>query len=75
MKLTLELFGRFRKYHKEKIFELFLEDSSTVKELLSRLKIPDTVDCWVLVNGSPCVRNHILHNNDAISIFEPKGGG
>ncbi|MCF8120629.1 MAG: MoaD/ThiS family protein [Deltaproteobacteria bacterium] len=55
--------------------ELMVPEGSTVKHILRRLKVPDTVRKVIFVNGRHKPPDHILHPEDILVFFPPLEGG
>ncbi len=75
MKIQVYLYGEFRKVASSPTFPLEVEDGLTVKGLMERVKLPDTVYRMALVNNIRVRENAVLKNGDEVHIFQPVGGG
>lgn len=75
MKITVELFGKYREHFKEKRIQLELSPKDTISRAIEKLKIEDSIDLWVLRNGVPVKKDEILKDGDTIFLFQPVGGG
>ena len=75
MKIQVHLYGEFRKFASSPAFPLEVEGGLTVKGLMERIKLPDTVYRMALVNNIRVRENAVLKNGDEVHIFQPVGGG
>lgn len=75
MKVTVALFGEYRKYAPETEFPMELEGEATPMAVVEKLKIPLSPSLWVLVDGKRSVLDEKLHEGSKIFFFQPVGGG
>ena len=75
MKITVSLFGEYRKYAPEYEFTLELPDGATPLAIAERLGIPRTASLWALVDGRRAPVDAALREGSAVSLFQPVGGG
>ncbi|MBW1997295.1 MAG: MoaD/ThiS family protein [Deltaproteobacteria bacterium] len=52
-----------------------VEEATTVRELLSRLKIPEGAAKMVFLNGAHANGDEVLKEGDRIGVFPPVAGG
>ncbi|MBF0390731.1 MAG: MoaD/ThiS family protein, partial [Desulfamplus sp.] len=53
----------------------FVEDGSTIRQVVDRLGIPDSEVKLTFVNGVQKPLDHRLNDGDRLGIFPPVGGG
>ena len=77
MKVRISMYATLRRYAPEGggNFELDLASGSTLKNLIERLKIPQTVERVILINGRLVNETTRLADGDEITIFPPIEGG
>jgi molybdopterin converting factor small subunit len=75
MKVTVSLFGEYRKYAPEREFALELPEGATPLAVADRLGIPRTASLWALVDGRRAPVDAALRDGSAVSLFQPVGGG
>ena len=79
IEIELRIFGELRKYREGMAIgeshALRCDDGSTVKDILSRLGIPETEAKIILVNGRAKEINDELNDNDRLAIFPVVAGG
>ncbi len=79
MKIEVKLFATLRDYLPKGSgrFSCTMEiDSQTrVRDILSKLKIPDEMPKIILVNGVHGKEEQVLKDEDVLSIFPPVAGG
>ena len=52
-----------------------VDDHTRIKDILSKLKIPEEIPKIILINGIHGKKDQILRDGDVISIFPPVAGG
>ena len=78
MVVTVRLLGSLTKYHPGSIrddIEMALEDDSTVRAVVQKLKIPDEMPKTVLVNRVYARQDQKLQPGDVVSVLQPLAGG
>jgi len=74
--VTIKLFSTLRQYTQgEKEISLLWHSKMKVQEVLNILKIPDTVELVILVNGRHSESYKELSSDDTIILFPPMTGG
>jgi sulfur carrier protein ThiS len=56
-------------------FEVRVQDSATLSDLLNQLKLPQEEAKLLFVNGLAKSPDYLLQNNDEVGIFTLIGGG
>jgi len=77
MKVQISMYATLKQYAPggQGNFELGLASEATVKTLIERLKIPQTVEKVILKNGRLAGDGTRLADGDKITIFPPIEGG
>ena len=77
MKIQISMYATLKQYAPggQGTFELNLASEATVKTLIERLKIPQTVEKVILKNGRLAGDGARLADGDKITIFPPIEGG
>jgi molybdopterin converting factor small subunit len=77
MKIQISLYANLRQYApgNAESFELELATGATVKTLIDRLKMPQTLKMVILINGRKADADTRLAEEDKITIFPPIEGG
>ncbi len=77
MKVQISMYATLKQYAPggRGNFELNLASGATVKTLIERLKIPQTVEKVILINGRLADDGTRLSDVDKITIFPPIEGG
>lgn len=79
MKVEVKLFANFREYLPQGSegygCTLEIEEGTTVRQVLKRLKIPDSLPMITLVNGIHRRFEDELEPADVLSVFPPVAGG
>lgn len=75
MKVTVSLFGEYRRYAPEREFTMELPAGATPLAVAERLGIPRTASLWALVDGRRAPVDAALRDGGAVSLFQPVGGG
>ena len=74
--VTIKLFSTLRQYAQDgKEFSLPWHANMQAQEILNILKIPDTVERVILVNGRYSESDMELSPDDTIILFPPMAGG
>ena len=74
--VTIKLFSTLRQYTRGgKEFSLPWHTNMQAQEVLNILKIPDTVELVILVNGQYSESDKKLSPNDIVVLFPPMAGG
>ncbi len=79
MKVEIKLFANFQEYlpagsGKYSCF-LEIEEGTTIRQILTRLGIPESMPMITLVNGIHRDGENPLHGEDVLSVFPPVAGG
>ena len=79
MEIEVKLFATLRDYLPKGSdrfsCKLEMEGRARVKDILSKLKIPDEISKIILVNGIHGKNDQVLKGGDVVSIFPPVAGG
>jgi molybdopterin converting factor small subunit len=77
MKVQISVYATLKQYAPggQGNFELNLTDGATIKTLIERLNIPQTVEKVILINGRLAEDATRLADADKITIFPPIEGG
>jgi molybdopterin converting factor small subunit len=77
VKVNVSLFANLRDYAPSGLgrSELPLADGATVADLLAALRVPETVQAVILVNGRRADAASPLHDGDDVTLFPPMEGG
>ena len=75
MKISVKLYGEFRRAAPSPEVALEVEAGATVKDLSGKLKLPETMYKMALVNGFRVRDDWLLKDGDEVHIFQPVGGG
>lgn len=79
MEIEVKLFATLRDYLPKgsSRFSCKMEvgGHTRVKDILSRLKIPDDIPKIILINGIHGKNDQVLNEGDVLSIFPPVAGG
>lgn len=79
MKIEVKLFANLRDYlppgSDKFTCALELDEGTTVGQVLTRLKIPESTPTIVLVNGIHRKVEDVLYPGDVLSVFPPVAGG
>ena len=74
--ITIKLFSTLRHYTRGgKEFSLPWHSNMQAREILDILKIPDTVERVILINGRYSEPENELSPNDTVILFPPMAGG
>jgi len=74
MNIEVRLFATFREGRDKKYF-LEIEEGTTIKDILKKLKINEDEVSLGLLNGIDGSLDREVKNGDIISLFPPVGGG
>lgn len=74
MQITLKLFATFRTA-RFKIAQQDISANTNCRAMVYHLGLTDDEIGVVLVNGRHATLDHILHDNDTLSLFPLVGGG
>ncbi len=74
MRIIVKLFANLRDFG-PKYQELDVPDNFTLKELITRLGIPENYPMIRLVNGDFAELEYSLKEGDTVSLFPPIAGG
>jgi molybdopterin synthase sulfur carrier subunit len=79
MEIEVKLFATLRDYLPPKSSrfscKMEVEGHTRIRDILSRLNIPDEIPKIILVNGVHGKEGQILREGDVLSIFPPVAGG
>ncbi len=79
MKVEVKLFGIFCDFFppgtKGPGFWLDVEEEAGLKEVMSKLKIPEDLPKSIILNGRVAKENQSIQEGDVIAIFTPITGG
>ncbi len=79
MRVRVKLFGIFCDFlppgNEGSGFWLDLQEEARVKDILSRLKIPEDLARSIIYNGRVGEENQALREDDTVAIFSPITGG
>lgn len=79
MEIEVKLFATLRDYLPKGSdrfsCKLALDGRARVKDILSKLKIPDEIPKIILVNGVHGKNDQVIKEGDVVSIFPPVAGG
>ena len=67
-------FGRFT-VQLEPGGKVTVPDSTTVTDMMGRLKIPEDIRVITMINGRHCTPDHPLRQGDKLLFFPPLEGG
>ncbi len=80
MKIELKLYASLGKYMPQALLEkkqdyLEVEEDTTIKALLEKLKVPLETVKLIFVNGVHAKDNEVLKDGDRLGVFPPVAGG
>ena len=79
MQIEVKLFATLRDYLPKGSdrfsCKMEIEGQTRVKDIVSRLKIPDEIPKIILINGIHGKMEQVLKEGDVLSIFPPVAGG
>ena len=79
MKIEVNLYATFKKYIKNETGAnpsvMDVEDSTCVKDVIQKLKIPVDYVKLIFINGVHAKVDTILKDGDRLGLFPPVGGG
>ncbi|HUL29970.1 MAG TPA: MoaD/ThiS family protein [Thermodesulfobacteriota bacterium] len=79
MEIEVKLFATLRDYlpkgSSRFSCKMEVDGSVRVRDILSRLKIPEEIPKIILVNGVHAKKEQLLKEGDVLSIFPPVAGG
>jgi sulfur-carrier protein len=77
MQVEIKLFGQFRRLLRETDGRLTLkvDEGTTVRDMLEKVKVPEVEVGMVSVNGQLASVATPLRNGDEVCVFSPVGGG
>jgi molybdopterin converting factor small subunit len=79
MEIEVKLFATLRDYlppgSSRFSCEMEVDGHTRVRDILSRLKVPDEIPKIILINGVHGKEEQILKEGDVLSIFPPVAGG
>jgi molybdopterin synthase sulfur carrier subunit len=77
MQVEIKLFGQFRPLLRETDGRLTLkvDEGTTVRDMLEKVKVPEAEVGMVSVNGELASMGTPLRNGDEVCVFSPVGGG
>jgi sulfur-carrier protein len=79
MEIEIKLFATLRDYLPKGsdrfTCKLEMEGRARVKDIVSKLKIPEDIPKIILVNGIHGKYDQVLKEGDVVSIFPPVAGG
>ena len=74
-KIQLELLATLKRYLPGSCNAFEIESGTTIRELVSRLKIPEYEINLVFVNGEKANLDSVLTGGERVGLFPPLGGG
>ncbi len=75
IKIELKLFATIARYLPDSKEPFLLLDGTTIREVASKLGIPESEMKLTFVNGIQRPLDHVLDDGDRLGIFPPVGGG
>jgi len=75
MKINVKLFASIRKFSGKDNLEINIEEGSSVKDLLSKIGIPEDEPLLVILNESTRGKETLLQNGDTLCLFPIIAGG
>ncbi len=79
MKVEVKLYANFRDYLPKDShgfsFKKEITVGATVADLAADLNLPENIPKIYIIKGSPISTDHVLQEDDVISIFPPIAGG
>jgi molybdopterin synthase sulfur carrier subunit len=79
MRVEIKLFANFQDYLPKGSgkYSCFLEtaEKTTIRQILARLGVPESIPMITLVNGIHRDLEDSLHPGDVLSVFPPVAGG
>ncbi|HXX36115.1 MAG TPA: MoaD/ThiS family protein [Thermodesulfobacteriota bacterium] len=79
MEIEVKLFATLRDYlpkgSSRFSCKMEIEGSTRVRDILSRLKIPEQIPKIILINGVHGKKEQTLKEGDVLSVFPPVAGG
>ena len=79
MEVKVKLFATLREYlpkgNDGKSCQMKIDETTTIEQIITKLKIPDEIPKIILVNGLQGSMDQTLKEGDALSIFPPIAGG
>jgi molybdopterin converting factor small subunit len=74
-KIELELLATLKRYHPEPCDALEIESGITIRQLASRLEIPEYEINLIFINGDKANLDSRLAGGERVQLFPPLGGG
>jgi len=79
MEVKVKLFATLRDYlpkgNDGKSCQMEIDATTTIEQIITKLKVPDEIPKIILVNGLQGSMDQTLKEGDAVSIFPPIAGG
>jgi molybdopterin synthase sulfur carrier subunit len=79
MEVKVKLFATLRECLPEssdgKSCQMEIEETTTIEQIITQLKIPEEIPKIILVNGRNGTIDQTLNDGDELSIFPPVAGG
>ncbi|KRQ87257.1 ThiS family protein [Caloramator mitchellensis] len=76
MKVTVKLFAMLSKFTKNNaVIELEVDDSTTIKDILIKIGIPEDEVFNCTINGKNSELNETIKNGDTVGFYPYLGGG
>ena len=79
MEVKVKLFATFREYLPKgsdgKSWQMEIDDTTTIEQIITTLKLPEEIPKIILVNGLQGSMDQTLKEGDTVSIFPPIAGG
>lgn len=75
LKVNIKLFASVRKFSQKDNLEINIEEGSSVKELLSKIGIPQDAPLFVIVNEYTRGKETLLQDGDTLCLFPIIAGG
>ena len=74
-KIELELLATLKRYHPDPSDAFEIEPGITIRQLASRLEIPEYEINLIFINGDKANLDSILTGGERVQLFPPLGGG
>ena len=79
MEIEVKLFATLRDYLPKGSdrfsCKMEIDGTTRIRDIVSRLKVPDDIPKIILLNGVHGKEDHVLKEGDVLSIFPPVAGG
>jgi len=75
LKVNVKLFASIRKFSQKDNLEINIEEGSSVKDLLSKIGIPQDEPLLIIINESTRGKETLLREGDTLCLFPIIAGG